>query len=174
MVDSTQQLITLSEDDEIGPPIPPTIGLTPSASSPAVGQSLTITAAVGLGNPGGPTPTGAVQFEVDGADLGQPVTLGSGSATSPTIADLGAGFHAITAVYSGDATYAQLSQSTTVNITPQPEAKLILGSSANPAVVGTPLSFSFAAYPTSNTSMPTGTVQFEVDGTNFGAPVTAW
>jgi hypothetical protein len=48
---------------------------------------------------GGPTPTGTVQFAVDGVDLGSPVTLVGGSATSLSISTLTAGSHAVTAVY---------------------------------------------------------------------------
>ena len=55
---------------------------------------------------GGPTPTGTVQFVVDGTDLGSPVTLSGGAATSPSTTLLGAGSHTVVAQYSGDPNYA--------------------------------------------------------------------
>ena len=60
-----------------------------------------------------PTPTGTVQFEVDGAAVGTPVALAGGAATSAGIT-LTAGSHTITAVYLGDATYAGALASLTV------------------------------------------------------------
>jgi len=43
---------------------------------------------------------------VDGSDLGAPITLSGGSATSPSTTQLGAGSHAVVAQYSGDPNYA--------------------------------------------------------------------
>lgn len=57
-----------------------------------------------------PMPTGTVQFEVDGVDLGTPVTLADGTASSSIDSALAAGVHEVTAVYSGDVTYADNSQ----------------------------------------------------------------
>jgi hypothetical protein len=49
-------------------------------------------------------PTGTVQFQLDGANVGSPVTLINGRATWTT-SSLSAGPHAITAVYSGDSNF---------------------------------------------------------------------
>jgi hypothetical protein len=92
-----------------------TTTLTASATSPVYGQSLTFTANVAAVAPGAGTPTGSVQFEIDGADFGTAVELVNGSAMSAAIDTLGAGTHSITAVYSGDpvfvpSTAATLSQ----------------------------------------------------------------
>jgi hypothetical protein len=50
----------------------------------------------------GVSPTGTVQFNIDGSAFGSPVTLASGTATSGTTSTLSAGTHTVTAVYSGD------------------------------------------------------------------------
>jgi hypothetical protein len=65
---------------------------------------------------GGPTPSGTVQFVVDGTDLGGLITLSGGSATSPSTAFLGAGSHTVVADYSGDSNYSANSESYTQNV----------------------------------------------------------
>ena len=68
--------------------------------------------------PGGGTPTGTIQFEVDGTDYGDPVSMSGGSASLTTAAtELTAGSHIITAKYSGDSNLAASdgSQTETVN-----------------------------------------------------------
>jgi uncharacterized repeat protein (TIGR01451 family) len=64
------------------------------------GQSITFTA---TGSSDGGTPTGSMQFQLDGVDVGNPVPLTNGSA-SVTTSNLAAGLHAITAVYTSDST----------------------------------------------------------------------
>ncbi len=66
------------------------------------GQSISFTATV-TANSG--TPTGSVQFVVDGTNFGSPVTLVSGSATSSSTATLLAGTHTVTASYSPTGSY---------------------------------------------------------------------
>ena len=80
----------------------PAISLASSAGPSTYGQSITFTATVSPATTGLPTPTGSVQFEVDGADLGPAVTLVGGMAASVPISLLAAGSHAVTAAYSGD------------------------------------------------------------------------
>jgi methionine-rich copper-binding protein CopC/uncharacterized membrane protein len=82
-----------------------TTTLTAAAGSPspsAIGQGATFTATVSSSAPGTPTPSGSVQFQVDGTNVGTPVTLSGGSATSAAISNMTAGTHSITAVYSSD------------------------------------------------------------------------
>ena len=55
---------------------------------------------------GGPTPTGTVQFLVDGTDFGTAVTLAGEAPTSPSTTLLGAGNHTVEADYSGDSNYS--------------------------------------------------------------------
>jgi len=87
-------------------PLVASVGIVPSVPFPTYGQALTFTATVSPASSGGPTPKGTVQFRVDGVNLGPAVTLVSGAATSIATSTLGAGTHKVTAVYSGDNTYA--------------------------------------------------------------------
>jgi uncharacterized delta-60 repeat protein len=80
-----------------------TTTLTASANPSLLNQPVTFTATI---NPAvaGAVPSGTVQFQLDGANVGAPVVLNGGSATfSPSNLTLGA--HTITAIYSGDANY---------------------------------------------------------------------
>ncbi|MEO6910525.1 MAG: protease pro-enzyme activation domain-containing protein [Edaphobacter sp.] len=55
----------------------------------------------------GPTPTGSVQFLVDNVAVGSPVGLSGGTATyTLNTSALSSGGHTVSAVYSGDGTYA--------------------------------------------------------------------
>jgi len=80
-----------------------TTALSSSANPPAMGQSVTLTAAVasGVGVPGG-----SVTFKSDGAAITScsDVTLQSGSASCVT-STLAAGTHTLTAEYSGEANF---------------------------------------------------------------------
>jgi RHS repeat-associated protein len=77
-----------------------------SKGSPTYGDSLTFTATVAPDPSNPDTPTGTVQFLIDGANFGSPLSLDSGAATSDPIATLAAGSHTISAIYSGDDTFA--------------------------------------------------------------------
>src|SRR5262249_24308599 len=77
-----------------------------SAANPSVfGQSITLTATVTANAPGSGTPSGTVQFTIDGSNFVSPVSLSGGSATSGSISSLTVGPHTITAVYSGDGNF---------------------------------------------------------------------
>ncbi len=81
--------------------------LTTVTSSPApsiYGGQVTFSAAVSVVTPGTGSPTGAVQFVVDGANYGSPVSL-SGETASIADAALTAGSHSVTAIYSGDGNF---------------------------------------------------------------------
>ncbi|HVM46634.1 MAG TPA: Ig-like domain repeat protein, partial [Candidatus Acidoferrum sp.] len=89
-----------------------------SSVNPSIyGQTVTFTASVSPGS-GGP-PTGTVQFQIDGVNLGSPVTLSGGTATSAATSTVTVGTHGVTAIYSGDSTFASstgtLSGGQTVN-----------------------------------------------------------
>jgi hypothetical protein len=77
------------------------ISVTPSAASIAAGQSITFTATVT-----GSNPTGTIQFFVNSAALGGPITLINGVATLTTTGLNVVGSDSITASYSGDANNA--------------------------------------------------------------------
>ena len=68
--------------------------------------------------------------------------------------------------------YTTASSTATVNVARAATSTLVV-SSANPSVYGQALTFTATVTNTSNgsTAVPTGTVQFVVDGSNFGPPV---
>jgi cyclophilin family peptidyl-prolyl cis-trans isomerase len=68
------------------------------STSSTFGQSVTFTATVTAASG---TPTGTIQFKIDGTNFGSAKTLSGGSASFSTAA-LGAGNHTITAVYTSD------------------------------------------------------------------------
>jgi len=78
-------------------------GTNPSTANQSVQFTATVTSGCG-------TPTGTVQFSVDGTKYGSPVTLTSGAAS---ISDaLASGSHTIVAVYSGATNFATSTSST--------------------------------------------------------------
>ena len=95
-----------------------TLSASPGSTS-TYGQALTFTSIVSPTMLGNPTPTGTVQFDVDGTPLGVPVTLVNGSATSGSLSTLDAGSHSIEAIYSGDVEYATNSHSSTQTVNPR-------------------------------------------------------
>lgn len=84
-----------------------TLTRTSSASiEPAT--STTLTASVASAVAGGSTPSGQVQFQNNGVDLGNPVTLVNGVATlSVSGAALGSGANNVQAFYMGDTYYGE-------------------------------------------------------------------
>jgi hypothetical protein len=144
-----------------------------SNHNPSVhGQSVTFTATVAPSSPGAGTPTGSVQFKLDGNDLGSSVALdGSGQATLWT-AELTTSSHSITAVYSGDGDF----RASTSDGLSQPVGKAststTLASSVKPSVHGQAVTFTATVVSTApGSGIPVGTVQFKVDGVNLGSPV---
>jgi len=109
------------------------------------------------------TPTGTVTFTSGGVALGsQPVTAGSAT-ISPVFAP---GVQSIVATYSGDtdssgAVSAPLSLQVLIATT-----TAAVTSSANPAIVLSPIVFS--AKVVGNGGIPSGTVTFSADGASFG------
>jgi autotransporter-associated beta strand protein len=148
-----------------------------SSANPAVfGQSVTFTASVTPTAPGAGTPTGTVTFEEGTNTLGTASLSASGTATfSPTT--LAVGTHSITAVYSGDSNFATSTSTALAQIiNPAGTATVRLAPSVNPSVFGQSISFTATITPNSGFQgpppAPTGTVQFQIDGANFGGPVT--
>ncbi len=58
-----------------------------------------------------------------------------------------------------------------VTVTAQTATTTAVASSANPSVFGQPVTFTATVARTTGTGSPTGSVQFVVDGSNFGSPV---
>ena len=118
-------------------------------------------------NASGDTPSGTVTFS-DGSLVLGTGTLSGGKATYTTSA-LSVGTHPITASYGGDATNDVSTSNVVMQVVnSKNSAKVTLSSSLNPSVYGQSVSFTATLSP----SAATGTVQFQIDGTNFGGAVT--
>jgi hypothetical protein len=89
--------------------------VTSSVNPSLLNQGVTFTATVTPASSGNMTPTGTVQFQIDGVNAGGLVSLGSGSA-SFSISTLSAGTHTIMAVYSGDCDFLSSSGSLTESV----------------------------------------------------------
>jgi hypothetical protein len=143
-----------------------------SSTNPSVfGQSVTYTATVSPVAPGAGTPTGTVDFYVDGSKQAT-VGISSGSAsfsTSSLSVTSGTG-HSIMAVYSGDTNFTGSSDSLTQTVNQAGTTTTVTGS-PNPSIYGQSVTFTATVTPASGNGTPTGTIQFQVDGANFGAPV---
>jgi FtsP/CotA-like multicopper oxidase with cupredoxin domain len=78
-----------------------------SAASIVPNQSVTLTANVVDAATGNPAPTGLVQFQLNGQNVGDPVTITGGVATLTTAVDGNVGGNNLTALYEGDSTYSE-------------------------------------------------------------------
>jgi hypothetical protein len=144
--------------------------LSTSDATAVSGQPLTFTAEVTAVGPGSGTPTGAVQFFVDGDPLGDPVALSGGSASSPT-AHLTTGSHAVSANYAGDANFAGAHADLTQAVA-QAASTTSVAAAPNPSVFGQPVALSATVAPVApGAGTPSGTVQFVIDGVPSGPPV---
>jgi len=165
-------LYTGSHTDEAGVeqqivPAATSVAVTPSATVIAPGQPVTLSAAVTPIAPGVGLPTGSVQFTDGTQVLGPPVALdGKGIATSPPITSLTDG--AVQAHYSGDTNFLGATGGASVQLGAVPTTTTVT-SSANPSTTGAPVVFS--AKVSAPSGIPTGTVQFSVDGVALGTPV---
>lgn len=138
--------------------------LSTSDATAVSGQPLSFTANVTAVAPGAGTPTGTVQFYVDGDPLGSPVTLSGGQATSPTT-NLPVGSHTVTANYEGDANFGGANDSLTQDVDAA-ETSTSLSTSPNPSVFGQPVTLTAEVTPDAPaTGTPSGQVKFVIDGT---------
>ncbi|MDH4352145.1 MAG: Ig-like domain-containing protein, partial [Gemmatimonadota bacterium] len=154
-------------------PAPTTTAVSASANPSVFGQGVTFTATV-TPTVGTATPTGNVQFRVDGVNLGGAVALnGSGQATSTVATGLTVGTHMITADYAGSANFVQSTGTLSPDQTVNPASTATAVSSAlNPSVFGQSVTFTatVTAVPPGS-GIPTGNVQFKADGVNLGGVV---
>ncbi len=137
-----------------------TLGAGPNPSYP--GQAITLTATV----TGSGTPTGDVTFQDGASVLGTVALDGAGQASLPTSA-LALGAHSLTAEYAGDpanqpGTSAPLDH--TVAET-RAVSTVSLGSSANPSVIGVPVTFTATV---TGSGVPSGVVTFKEGATELG------
>ena len=130
------------------------VSLTAGTNPSVVGDSLTFTANVAPSSA-----TGSVVFFDGSAAISGEIPLVAGSANL-TISSLAVGTHAITAQYSGDATFNAATSAPWSQIVNSPKANsslsFVLSTGTNPSVYGDPLTFTATVAPAS----ATGTVVF--------------
>jgi large repetitive protein len=137
-----------------------------SSANPSVfGQAVTFTAFVIASS--GATPTGSVNFSVDGTP-GTSVPLNQGVATFTT-SSLGAGDHNIFAIYPGDSNLGASTSSLAQAVNPAATTTAV-SSSANPSTAGQAVTFKATVSPIPpGGGTPTGSVTFTVDNTTSPA-----
>ena len=140
---------------------PTTTTITPSKTTSYYGTPLQFNATVGSAEPG--VPTGTVSFSSGGGFLGQ-ASLGPNGQTidGPSgVVDVGG---TVTASYSGDSAFAPSDATFEPNITPDSTA-VALATSANPAQPNSDVTLTATVSDKTASVIPTGTVQFFVNGT---------
>jgi hypothetical protein len=164
------------------PTCSPTSTTVTSSANPSIfGQSVRFTATVTNTAGDTATPTGSVQFSVDGAPFGTAVPLaGSGAAatgTSGATATLSVSGspHTIKAVYTNtDGSFSGSSGTLSQTVNPAPTSTTVT-SLVNPSIFGQSVTFTATVANTSgagiSTATPTGSVQFSIDGVAFGTAV---
>jgi hypothetical protein len=145
---------------------------TPDTTS-VTGEAVSFTATVTPVAPGAGTPTGTATLHIDGATVGDPVSLVDGVAVFPPVSTLPAGAHTVTVSYSGDDEFGGSSGSLTQNVDPAATATA-LTVAPSPGVEDQPVTITAtvsAQAPGSGT--PTGLVTFTADGAPIGAATLA-
>ncbi|WP_148045050.1 beta strand repeat-containing protein [Nocardioides marmorisolisilvae] len=136
------------------------------------GQSTSFTATVARTNGSTGTPTGTVQFKLDGNDYALVTLDGSGVATTSPDAGLSTGSHTITAVYNGDSNFigsTAADKTLTIN---KASTTTSLTDAPSPTVSGQGVTFT-AHVDIVSPGVGTlgGAVQFNIDGQPFGTAV---
>lgn len=135
------------------------------------GQAVAFTAQVARVD-GTSTPSGNVQFTVDGADLGAPVAVSGGVATSMATDDLSTGTHTIGARFAGDANLLTSTASTKELVVGKAPTSTVLTSNGSPTVTGQAVTFTATVGVVSpGVGQPAGGVQFNIDGEPYGTAV---
>ena len=157
--------------------------VTSSPPSPSVyGQTVTFLATVKNTTSGsGIVPTGSVQFLIDGTPYGSPVPLDfNGQAGITDTALLQAHLpvsgspHTVTVDYlNSDGDFQDSSGSLSQTVTPASTSTTVTSSPPSPSVYGQTVTFLATVKNTTSGSgvVPTGSVQFLIDGTPYGSPV---
>jgi hypothetical protein len=140
-----------------------------SSANPSVtGQSISFAAAVVSANGVG-TPTGTVQFLIDGANFGNPVAPANGSATSASISNLAIGGHTISAVYSGDTAFSASAAASITQTVNAAASTTSLGSSLNPSIATQSVTFTAKVTVSApGAGIPAGTITFKDGTTTLG------
>ena len=147
----------------------PTFKITAPANGATFTSGTAVAFSVSVTSTSGAQPTGKVQFKVDGANYGSPVTLSGTGTASTSVTGLTTTTHTLAATYAGDTNYAAAGP-ISVSITVKAAAKVTFTAPAAGATLahGTKLTFAVTVT-SSNGTTPTGSVKFSLDGTSVGS-----
>ena len=134
--------------------------------SSTFGQNVRFTATVRASSYEG-TPTGGVQFSIDGKDVGGVGTLDYQGRATYSTASLSAGRHTVIATYSGLAIFAGSGSAPFIQVVNKAASKTGLTSNPGPSVFGQTVIFTVWVTPPA----AGGAVQFKLDGTTIGGSV---
>ncbi|MET9392321.1 Ig-like domain-containing protein, partial [Streptomyces sp. NPDC006624] len=151
-----------------------TTNVTSTPDPSVFGQEVTFTATVQPEPGGGTTPTGTVDFVLDGAPVATVPLDASGQAQYATAA-LDVGTHAMEATYSGDTEYETSSGADTQEVT-LAQTTTTLSFDPEPSMCGEPVTLTAQVTPVPpGAGTPTGSVSFIVsdNGPMLSAPVDA-
>ncbi len=145
--------------------------LTSSRNPATYGQSVTFTARVTVVAPATGTPTGTVQFKVNGVPaVGGVRTLNAAGVATFASSTVPGGINSIVAVYSGDAAFSTSTSPTVSQTITKANSTTTLTSSANPSRLANSSTVTLTARVTPTAASP-GFVQFTLSGANVGLPV---
>ncbi|MFL6108189.1 MAG: beta strand repeat-containing protein [Marmoricola sp.] len=140
-----------------------------SANPSTYGQLISFTAQVSADDAS--SPSGAVQFSVDGTNLGDPVEVVGGSAQSPTVASPEPGDHTVIAAFVGNPGYSSSGDFLAQTVA-DAGVGVHLTSSHPSSSFGQGVTFTATvAADDSTLGAPEGHVQFRVDGVALGGAV---
>jgi hypothetical protein len=151
-------------------PQPTTTSVTASSRTSTTGAVVFFTATVAA-SAGTAFPAGSVTFADNGTPIGSSTltTAGGVTTTSMLLTTLPLGVNSITASFGGDSDFgASTSDPAALVTVSQAPTDLALGSSANPATSGQPVTFTANVFPATG-SGETGTVTFSYDGAVIGS-----
>lgn len=134
--------------------------------SSTFGENVRFTATVRASSCKG-TPTGSVQFSIDGNNVGGARTLNHEGTATYSTTSLSGGRHTVIATYSGSAIFAGSGSAPFTQVVNKAASKTVLTSNPDSSVFGQ------AEMLTARVTPPAagGTVQFKLDGTTIGGPV---
>ncbi len=153
---TTSTAVTVTVDNT-----PPTVAITAPANGADVGRTVNVTA-----NASDNVSVASVLFQLDGVNLGAPVTASPYTFSWNTTTATG-GTHTLTAVASDAAGNTTTSTAVTVTVDNTPPTVAITAPANGAYLAGT---VSVSANASDNVSV--ASVQFQLDGANLGAPVT--
>jgi subtilase family serine protease len=150
---------------------PTVLTLNPNPTSISNTQTANFTASLTSKTAG--TPTGTVQFYADGKVLGGPIAVdSSGVATVNAVPFPAAGNYYISAVYSGDSTYAPSTAAGYSLTVTGLSSTTHLAVTTTTLPVGTTGTFALTVSPASGSVVPTGVVRLVVNGGAYTVPLT--